>query len=76
MIGNLYLGIGKFIAAGDKKLGLDQIDIGNHFGNRVLDLYTWVDLHKINPAIIVYQKLDRTYIIVINGLADVYGVFV
>ena len=54
------------IAFSDFDLGLDDVDTGNHFGNRVFYLDTGVDFDEIEVAVRRNQEFDRTGIDVMN----------
>ena len=45
--------------ARDAELPLDEIDAGDHLGDRVLDLQPRVHLEEVEPAVRVEQELDR-----------------
>ena len=63
----------QLVALGDKDLALDQIDAGDDFGDRVLDLDARVDLDEEEfAAIHVEQKLDRPGVVVIGRLAKAH----
>ena len=43
---NIVLADGQFLSGGDPHLPFDQVDAGDHLGDRVLDLQAGVHLHK------------------------------
>ena len=47
------------LAGGNLQLQRDQIEPGDHFGDRVLDLQPRVHLHEMKLAIAIEQKLER-----------------
>ena len=77
---NLELGgqnVGEFFAAGDAELRLDQVDAGDEFGDRVLDLDARVHLDEVELAVFVHEELDGAGVLVADlgeaaaeGLAD------
>ena len=56
---NVALGYGKFFTGSDFDLLFDQVDSGDKFGDRVLDLKARVHLKKIEIALLVGNELDR-----------------
>ena len=60
-------------AAGDAQLLGDQVDAGNHFGDRVLHLDPGVHLHEIELAVAVDQKFDGARSLVVDGACRCHG---
>ena len=56
---DLLLGQRQRLARRDPELPLDQIEPGDHLGDRMLDLKTRVHLHEIERAALIHQELDR-----------------
>src|SRR5205085_10673255 len=46
------------LARGNAMLPLDEIEPGDHFGLRVLDLQPRVHLHEVEPAIVLGDEFD------------------
>src|SRR5687768_4719564 len=59
------------LARRDADLLLDDVDSGDHLGDRMLDLETCIGLHVIEPAFTVEKELERTGVRVLNGLRGV-----
>ena len=58
-------------ALGDADLSFDEVDTGDLFGHRVLDLNPWVDLDEVEaPGIDVEQELDRARVSVLRGSGE------
>ncbi len=57
------------LAAGDADLPLDEIDAGDHLGDRVLDLEAGVHLEEEELAVLI-DELDRAGVVVADGLGD------
>ena len=53
----------------NQNLGLYQIDFGNHFSNRMLNLNPRIDFDEIK-RIIRNQKFDRSCILIMNALCQ------
>jgi hypothetical protein len=51
-------GVRQFLAGGDGQLRLDQIDAGDQFGDRMLDLDARVHLNEVELAVLV-EELER-----------------
>ena len=47
------------LAGGDPDLLLDQVELGDHLADRVLDLDAGVHLHEAEVAVVVEQELHR-----------------
>ena len=47
------------LARGDAELPLDQVEPGDHFGDRMLDLQARIHLHEVERAVAVDDELDR-----------------
>lgn len=60
--------------AGDLDLGGDNVDTGDLFSDRVLDLDTRVDLDKVVTTHLVNEELGRTCVAVVDGLCELDGV--
>src|SRR5204863_4249074 len=59
---NIFLAMRQPLAGRDENLIPDQIDAGDEFRHRVLDLDAGVHFHKIKILSLVHQKLERAYI--------------
>ena len=46
------------LARGHPELPLDEIDAGDHFGDRMLDLQPRIHLHEVEPAVLLGDELD------------------
>ncbi len=58
---------GERFPGGHLDLLLDQIDPGDHFGDRMLDLDPRVHFHEIEAAVLIQQKLDRARVLITDG---------
>ena len=59
---------------GDQNLAADDIDAGDDFRDRMLDLNSGIDLDEIEFAsILVDEKLDGRGVVEMNGFADGQG---
>ena len=65
---HVALAHGEFLARRDTDLLLDQIDAGDHFSDRVLDLDTGVHLDEIELAVFI-QKLESTRATILHAAA-------
>src|SRR5436190_23664675 len=63
---NVFLSERQALAGGDPQLPLDQIDAGDHLGDRVLDLDARVHFHKIEVAVRVEQAFHGAGVGVAN----------
>ena len=63
------------LAGGDAQLPFDQIQAGDHFGDRVLDLQAGVHLHEVEGAVLVGDELDRAGADIANCLGRGNGGF-
>ena len=61
------------LAAGYFYLLFYQIKVYDFFSYAMLHLYTGVHLHKIEVAVLINQKLNSTYTLIINGLRGFNG---
>ncbi len=59
--------VGQGLAGGDRQLQLDQVESGDHLGDRVLDLQAGVHLEEGEVAVAVDQELDRAGADVAHG---------
>ena len=59
-------GVFEFLARGDADLGLDQVHVGDHLGDRMLDLNTRVHFDEVERAVIVHKEFDGAGV----GVAD------
>ena len=62
----------EFFAGGHAQLGLDQIDAGDHFRDRMLDLDAGVDFDKVKVALAIDDELDGAGVGVIGGFDERY----
>ena len=61
-------------ALGDADLRLDDVEAGDDFGHRVLDLDARVDLDEVELAGVgIHQELDGAGADIVGGLADLEG---
>ena len=60
------------LAAGDADLPLDEVDAGDHLGDRVLDLEAGVHLEEEELAVLV-DELDGAGVVVADGLGGLDG---
>ena len=68
------LRIGKRLALGDQDLALDEVDIRDNLGDRVLDLDPRVNLDEIEgPRVDVDQEFDRTGVFVPDVASEQNG---
>src|SRR5260370_6699256 len=56
--------VGQLFARGDHDLTLDQVHIGDHFGDRMLHLDARVHLDEVKPPLLVHKKFDGAGIVV------------
>ena len=54
----------ELFAGGDAQLRLDQVDAGDGFGDRMLDLDAGVHLDEVELAVFVHQELDGAGVLV------------
>ena len=69
---DLVLGHRQRLAGGDPDLPLDEIDAGDHLGDRVLDLEPGVHLEEEEVAVLV-DELDRAGVVVADRLGGLDG---
>jgi hypothetical protein len=69
---DLLLVEGQALAARDADLPFDEVDAGNEFGDRMLDLYARVHLEEIELAVL-HQELDGAGVLVADGRGRSYG---
>ena len=50
----------ELLTGGDADLGFDEVDAGDHLGDRVLDLDAGIDLNEIKVVVLIDDELDRT----------------
>ena len=50
----------------DHDLALDQVDVGDHLRDRVLDLNAGIHLNEVQAPVLIHQKFDRARV----GVAD------
>ena len=55
---------------GDLDLRRDEIDAGQLFGDRVLDLDAGVDFHEVEVLVFIEKKLDGADRVVFGGFDD------
>ena len=55
------------LAGGDANLPLDQVDAGDHFGDRMLDLDAGVDFDEVELAVLVDDEFDGAGVRVVGG---------
>ena len=58
--GERVLQAGQALAAGHPQLPLDQIQAGDHFSHRMLDLQPGIHLHEVEGAAGIHDEFDRT----------------
>ena len=56
------------LARGDADLLLDQVDAGDHFGHRMLDLNAGVHFDEVEVAVLIDDELDRRRVGVVRRL--------
>ena len=66
--GNVALSEGELLARSDSNLLLNQINAGDQFGNRVLDLNPSVDFDKVKVVVFVDNELNRAGVVVVGCL--------
>ncbi len=54
----------ELFAGGDAELCFDEVDPGDGFGDRVLDLDARIHLNEVELAVLVHQELDRSGVLV------------
>ena len=54
-------------------LSLNEIETGNFFCDRMLDLYTGIHLHEVEVMLFVNEELDSTGVAVIALFCGSYG---
>ena len=59
--------VGQRVAAGDRQLQFDQVEPGDHLGDRVFDLQACVHLEEREVAVAVDQELDSAGADVAHG---------
>ena len=64
---------GQRLAGGDPDLLLDQVDAGDHLGDRVLDLDPGVDLDEVEVVVGVDQELAGAGVDIAGGLRQPDG---
>ena len=69
---DLVLGHRQRLAGGDADLPLDEVDAGDHLGDRVLDLEPGVHLQEEELAVLV-DELDGAGVVVADGLGSLDG---
>ena len=57
------------LAGRDPDLLLDDVDAGDHLGDRMLDLEARVRFHEVEAAVRIHQELERAGVRVLHGLA-------
>ena len=60
---------GKFLVGSDEDLRLDEIDTGDHFGDRMFDLDPRVDFDEVKIVLLVDDEFDGSSVVVV-GLLD------
>ncbi len=71
LLGDAGFRLADAVTLGDADLRLDDVDPGNLFGHRMLDLDARIDLDEIELAGIgVHQELDGTGMGVIGGVSQ------
>ena len=68
---DLVLGHRQRFAGRDADLPLDEVDAGDHLGDRVLDLQAGVHLEEEELAVLV-DELDRAGVVVADGLGRLH----
>ena len=61
------------LAGGDADLQVHQVESGDQFGDRMLDLQARIHLEEIEIALLIHQELDRAGVGVAGGLRDPDG---
>ena len=61
---DLLLGQRQLFTAGDAQLPFDQVQTGNHLGDRVFDLQTGIHFHEKEPAIPIENEFDGAGVLV------------
>ncbi len=56
-------------------LGLNQIDTGDHFSNRMLNLDARVDFYKVKVVLLIDNKLDCAGVVILGSLDQTHGGF-
>ena len=64
----------KLLAVSDANLPLDEVDAGDHLGDRVLDLQSRVHLQEEELAVLV-DELDGAGVVVADGTSRLNGGF-
>src|SRR5262249_3235884 len=54
-------------SGGDHDLALDQVDVGDHFRDWMLDLDTRVHLDEMKLAVLIHEEFDRACVAVADG---------
>lgn len=68
--GQLRLRQGQGLASGDTQLPLDQIQPGNHFGDRMLHLQAGIHFHEVEATVGLCDELDRAGAHIAYGLGS------
>ena len=63
--------VGEALAGRDPNLFLDDVNAGDHFGDRMFDLQTRVGFHEVEAAVGIHQELERPRVGVLHGLRRV-----
>ena len=71
--GDILLAKRQWLAGGDPDLLLDQVDAGDHLGDRMLDLDPGVDLDEVEVVVGVDQELAGARVDVAGGLGEPDG---
>lgn len=72
---DVFLLVGEFLSGGDLDRELDDVNAGDHLGDRVLDLDSRVDLEHVEVLVVVHQELDGRGSGIVGGFDELGGGF-
>mmetsp|Transcript_32641 Transcript_32641/g.60692 ORF Transcript_32641/g.60692 Transcript_32641/m.60692 type:complete len:221 (+) Transcript_32641:970-1632(+) len=70
---DVILGKGKLLPCCNLDHLLDDVDLRNHLGDRVLNLKACVHLQEVKVLLLVHQKLHRSCTLVLDGFGELEG---
>ena len=69
---DVFLRVAQLPAAGDADLLLDDVDAGDHLGDRMLHLQAGVHLQEVEVLVLIHQELDRAGVDVVHRLGGAH----